>query len=304
MSHIDVIVPYFNRYPLVKDCIQSILQQKDVHVHLYVIDDCSNQQQANLLREYCHNVSLPKQINLYYIYLHKNNGPAYCRNYGAKLGKSPYLSFLDSDDQWEETKLLKQIKFLKDNPNIYYVHTNEKWVKNNVIITPQKKHIKQGGYFIKRLLKSCLISPSSILLKRSFWDNLFPRHFNPAFRVAEDYEFWLRINLLYPAGYIDEKLTIKYAGDWEQLSQTKEIDRNRVLALHRLYRLYAKHPQFQNIKSQWYKEVIYKLNILIKGSIKYKKENKINEYLKWRRVFSRIAKKENILVNLEDPKVD
>ena len=39
------------------------------------------------------------------IKLHKNKGPAFCRNYGMRISKAKYISFIDSDDIWFDQKL-------------------------------------------------------------------------------------------------------------------------------------------------------------------------------------------------------
>jgi len=238
-----------------------------------------------------------KHSNIHYISLNQNYGPSFCRNLGASLGSSKYIAFLDSDDLWELSKLKKQIDYLENNSQYDYIHTNEEWrraitleekiitEKSEYKIVKQKKaHRKQSGSFIERLMDRCLISPSSILFKRSFWEaqNVY---FHEKFRVAEDYELWLRLNLFHPIAYLEEPLTIKRAGAWEQLSSTIEMDRQRVLALHRFYRLYKNTPEFQKIKNKWDVIITKKIDFLIKGAHKYNKKSREKEYLIWKKLF-------------------
>jgi len=218
-----------------------------------------------------------------FIALEKNRGPSYARNLGATAGRGAFVSFLDSDDLWEPEKLARQIEFLSENPSIQWVHTNERWVKDGKEIKQRKEHRKQGGLFIERLFERCLISPSSVLLRRDFWEA--GGGYLNSFRVAEDYELWLRLNLFHPIGFIEDKLTIKRAGNWPQLSATLEIDRNRVLALHRFFRLFKNTSQFIHVKAKWLSEILRKIEILKIGAVKYDRLSRAKQYQSWESFF-------------------
>jgi len=282
-NSVDVIIPVYNRSELALEAVKNVLNQSHNIVRITVVNDASNTTETKLLEEGLHNLS--QSIRL--ISLDHNYGPAEARNRGAANGNAEYLAFLDSDDLWHPDKLAQQLHFMKKYQEIGYVHTNETWFRNGERIKPKKIHLKEGGYFIKRLLERCLISASAILFRRSFWNKL-PEHFNPAFRVAEDYEFWLRLNLLHPAGYIDEPLTIKRAGNWSQLSSTIEIDRQRVLALHRFYRLNKNNNAFLAIKTDWKNEILRKTGLLIKGAVKHNRPRRAATYRAWLKLFEKL----------------
>ena len=65
------------------------------------------------------------------------------------------------------------------------------------------------------------------------------------------------------------------------------MDRQRVLALHRFYRLYKNTPEFQKIRDRWMEIIHQKIDYLIKGAIKYNKKNREIEYVKWKKVVLR-----------------
>ncbi|MDH5717301.1 MAG: glycosyltransferase family 2 protein [Spirochaetia bacterium] len=270
----DIVIPSYNRKELTIEAVTSVLEQTFTNIQIIIVEDGSSYLQNEL----------PNTNKIKYYQLNKNQGPSFARNYGAQKGSNQYLAFLDSDDLWHKDKLLEQIEFLENNPNINWVHTNETWFRNNTLVKQKSKHKKQGGVFIEKLMKTCLISPSSVLFRRPFWEKY--GWFCESFRVAEDYELWLRLNLLFPVGYIEKPLTIKKAGTWPQLSQTLEIDKQRVLALHKFYRTYKNHPEFKNIYQSWHSEILRKIQILIKGAQKYKNKAKIIKYQNWERLFT------------------
>lgn len=276
-----MIIPTFERVELTKRAVDSVLHQTYSSFFIYIIEDGSNHfaSLGHTYQEKFHQVK--------YISLPKNNGPAFARNYGASLGNSPYIAFLDSDDTWKSQKLDKQISFMKQNPSFLWVHADEVWIKNNTILKQNKKHQKQGGIFIEKLFERCLISSSSVLFCRELWEA--QSGFKESFPIAEDYELWIRINFHYKIGYIQEALTVKYAGDWNQLSKQVEIDKYRVLALHRFFRLYSSLPKFLSIKKEWSRNILKKISILKKGALKYQHEQKYKKYVAWEDIFKRIS---------------
>ena len=106
---IDIIVPNYNKGPFIRKCIKSIVHQSYKNWFLYIIDDASNDESTKFLKDF----SGLTNINI--IFLKKNKGPHFCRNLGLRKSKSDYISFLDSDDYWETSKLEEQINFMKKN---------------------------------------------------------------------------------------------------------------------------------------------------------------------------------------------
>ena len=64
--------------------------------------------------------------------------------------------FLISDDEWHLQKLEKQIKYLKFNSEIKFLHTDESWFRNGVYLNQLKKHEKSGGNIFEKLIKTML----------------------------------------------------------------------------------------------------------------------------------------------------
>ncbi len=278
----DIIIPVHNRRELLNRAIGSIFSQTVKNWNLFIVDDASTEYSSLYLQ-------LDPRIHI--IRLPANAGPSHARNLGAASGVCPYISFLDSDDYWHPRKLEKQILYFNEHPPIQWVHTDEKWIKNGTEIFPQKKHQKRSGKFMEQNFERCLISPSAVCFRRAFWEN--SGGFSTSFRVAEDYELWLRLNMDYPIGLVEEKLTVKTAGDWGQLSRSLEMDRKRVLALHRFYRNFRNHPDFPLLENSFFSRAEKKISILISGARKYHKYLRLREYQSWSKVFIRLRTKFN-----------
>jgi glycosyltransferase involved in cell wall biosynthesis len=225
--NIDVIIPTFNRAELVVLAIDSVLAQSYQNFLLHIVDDGSTDNTQALLSKYSQN---PK-INIHHI---QNGGVAHSRNYGIKNSQNEWICFLDSDDEWLPQKLEKQVHFLSHNSQYEFAHTEEIWIRNGVRVNPKTKHSKASDDLFKRSLEFCLISPSTVMMKRSLFQKYGP--FEEEHVVCEDYDLWIKILAHEDVGYIPEALVNKYGGHEDQLSSKYfAMDYWRIKSLVNLY---------------------------------------------------------------------
>ncbi|MFZ5628257.1 MAG: glycosyltransferase family 2 protein [Spirochaetota bacterium] len=275
MPRVDVVIPAYGRAGLLSEAIASVRDQTFGDWKLWIVDDASPEPvPANL-------AGGDERITL--LRLDKNRGPASARNYGVACGSAPLVAFLDSDDLWHAEKLQRAVDAFEAEPGLEWWHSNELWLRDGNVVKQKAIHRKQGGQFFERALERCLISPSAVVLRRNFF--LENGGFAPAFRLCEDYELWLRLLLRAPVGYSDEPLTIKRAGDWPQLSSAREIDRYRVLAMHRAWRL-----QRPTITQAW-QEALWsacceKCKMLLAGAQKHNNLRGLKRYQAWLTLFN------------------
>jgi len=265
---VSVIIPTLNRINTLQRAIDSVIAQSFKSIEIIVVDNGSSDGSVNMLKKYYPTVKL--------IHEHKS-GVSASRNKGIKYAKSPWIAFLDSDDAWDQKKLEKQINLLHNSHDKYrLIHTNEIWIRNGKRINQMKKHQKFGGYIFDECLSLCCISPSSVLIDRSIFDDM--GLFNENLPVCEDYDMWLRICSKEEVLFIDEKLTFKYGGHKDQLSKSYwGMDRFRVNSIENLILNYDLNTDQKN-KSM--ATLIKKLKIIINGAKKRNNSSVINEYTK------------------------
>ena len=159
-------------------------------------------------------------ITLKWLRFEKHSGMAgMVRNRGVEAASADYIAFLDSDDLWVKDKLEKQFNFMQKlkKDNIRISHTREKWLRcEKTVSQKSQKHKREGDIFEDALWK-CIIGPSTVMLEKSLFAET--GGFREDLEVAEDYELWLRITDHEMAAFIDEMLTVKRAGEWDQLSE-------------------------------------------------------------------------------------
>ncbi len=244
----SIVIPTYNRYQLTRRAILSVLNQTYKEYEIIVVDDGSGDKTKGLKDEF----------DIKYIY-QPNCGVSSARNRGIKAAQGEWIAFLDSDDEWMEDKLQKQMEFFEKNPSVKFCHTEEKWIKEGREVKYPKRLQKPSDQCFYDNLKTCKIAPSSVMLHKSILKDV--GLFDESKKVCEDYDLWLRISKKYEIGLIKEKLITKYAGN-DQLSKTiKFID------LHHIYSL-LKFKEDKKVK-----EIIEKkLNILEKGAKKHGNE--------------------------------
>ncbi len=103
---VSIIMPSYNAARYIRHSVDSVLSQSFDDWRLYIVDDASTDDTANLVADI-------HDDRIEYIQLKDNGGVANARNIGIQSAKGKYIAFLDSDDIWEASKLEKQIVLLE-----------------------------------------------------------------------------------------------------------------------------------------------------------------------------------------------
>ena len=211
----------------------------------------------------------------------QNKGVSAARNLGIREANGDWIALLDSDDEWMEEKLEKQIQHFEQHEGLHAVHTGEKWIRNGNEVIPPAYLNKSPDNLWERSLQHCLICPSSVLLHKSIFQRI--GLFNENLPVCEDYEFWLRLLLHTEIGLVGEKLVIKHGGHSDQLSTTTwGMDRFRVQALINLINSSTlNEEQYVSAISV----LLHKCMIVAKGSEKREKFEEATKFLEIARTY-------------------
>lgn len=219
---ISVIIPSYNRAHTLQRALDSVLNQTLKPKEIIVVDDGSTDDTKNVLNYYTGITAIEQN----------NSGVSSARNVGIKESSGEWLVFLDSDDEWLPEKLEKQWSAVCNDDKLV-CHTEEIWIRNGQRVNPMKKHQKFGGMIYEKCLPLCVISPSSVIIHRSVFNDV--GMFDESLEVCEDYDLWLRICCKYPVLFLDEPLVVKYGGHDDQLSRKHwGMDRFRVKALEKM----------------------------------------------------------------------
>jgi glycosyltransferase involved in cell wall biosynthesis len=220
---VSVIIPTYNRGWVIKEAIDSVLDQDFSDYELIVVDDGSNDNTREILEAYGKAITVLQQ---------SNRGVSAARNRGIAEAAGRLIAFLDSDDLWLPRKLTAQVKFFEENADAVINQTQEIWIRNGLRVNPKKRHHKFSGMIFERSLALCLVSPSAVMIKKSLFDAVGV--FDEQLPACEDYDLWLRVSCRYPVHLMDTPLIIKRGGHDDQLSKAAGLDKYRIQSLMKI----------------------------------------------------------------------
>ena len=183
---ISVIIPTYNSEKTIVKSINSVLKQKvDNYIEIIIIDDNSVDKTVEKIK----GIRKKNNFEIKIIKNRINKGSGYCRRIGIKNAKGSYLAFLDSDDYWLNNKLLDQLNFIKQNPNIKFTYSDflkEFYHKNKLYLyqinTPNKVSINENKYINN-------IPNSSVVVSADLVKNInYPKQ-----RIRNDFIYWNKI---------------------------------------------------------------------------------------------------------------
>ncbi|MBG10354.1 MAG: glycosyl transferase [Gammaproteobacteria bacterium] len=252
---VSVIVPSFNRAPVLPRALDSLLAQTNKAAEIIVVDDGSSDGTSSLVKRDYPGVKLLVQ---------ENHGVSAARNAGVSLSSGEWLAFLDSDDEWLPEKLAHQLAFARKNPDINLIHTNEIWIRKGVRVNSMRKHRKFGGQIFAKCLPRCIISPSSAMISRTLFDRV--GGFDVELPACEDYDLWLRVCHQQEVAYVERPLIKKYGGHEDQLSSKYwGMDRFRIKSLVRLLEQSSLNKEQEAMTRRTLHE---KCRVLMNGAVK------------------------------------
>ena len=218
---VSIVITTYNRRAFLKEAVLSVLDQDYQDKEIIIIDDGSTDGSFEEVRKF----------PLRYVWK-QNGGISSARNMGIGVSNGEFIAFLDVDDLWKKGKLTKQVQTMIEN-QIDISYTDEIWIRNGERLNQRGRHRKYSGLIFERCLPLCIISPSSVVIKRNVFDEV--GLFDEDLPVCEDYDMWLRITSRYPALFIDKLFIIKRGGHQDQLSRAYEaIDRFRIQSLTKI----------------------------------------------------------------------
>jgi len=181
MELVSIIIPYFKKKKYFYESFLSAYHQNYKKKEFIIIYDDNDKSDLPYIKKI-----IKKYKGAKLIINKKNIGAGLSRNKGINIAKGKYIAFLDSDDLWDQKKLINQIQFMKKN-NAVFSHTSFRILNEDNIIVG--KQIAENNISYKNLLNSCDIGLSTVVAEKKILKEFpFKR-----LKTKEDYSVWLRI---------------------------------------------------------------------------------------------------------------
>ena len=95
---------------MIEDTIKCVLNQTYKNWEWLLVDDCTPDNSAQIIKKYA-----DEDTRIKYIKLEENGGAAIARNKALEVSTGRFIAYLDADDLWKSEKLEKQVKFMLEN---------------------------------------------------------------------------------------------------------------------------------------------------------------------------------------------
>lgn len=248
---ISIITPAYNAEKFIHETIESVLAQTYTNWEMIIVDDCSKDRTAEIVKDY---ENRDDRIKLFQ--LETNSGSAVARNTAMEHASGTYIAFLDSDDLWYPEKLEKQLRFMQEKNIAFsftkYIRMEEDGTLRNAV----SKAPASVGYH--DLMKHCVIGCLTVMINR---EKIGPLEM-VNIRTRQDYAYWLTITKMGYRAYGLPEVLAKYR------TVDHSISSNKLKAAKRQWYVYREIEKQNLIKSIYY--FVHYAVIGLKNSLKYR----------------------------------
>lgn len=208
---VSIVMPAYNAEPYIQSAVSSVQAQTISDWELIVVDDCSTDQTAEIIRMLANNDS-----RIHPIFNGRNCGVVASRNMALDACKGQYIALLDADDVWHPEKLARQLKKINE--------TKADIVYCSYAIVDQTGHKCCADFVVdehtdfQKMLRRNEIGCSTVLLDASKGSYRFRDGFG-----HEDYVLWMTMlkNGCTAAGIADVLV------DWRKAEGGRSFDKRK-----------------------------------------------------------------------------
>lgn len=201
MPEVSVIIPTYNRGHVIRESIESVLQQTFSDFELIIVDDGSVDNTQKIIEEI-------QDDRISFIQLKKNAGACHARNVGVNNARGKYIAFQDSDDIWYLDKLEKQVAFLlKNKADMVFCQMISQNGKKETMYPP--KGYRNVEINKREILKNFLGSTQTFLIRKECFDTIW---FDENLPRYQDWEFLIQATSSYKVMYQAESLVVQRLG--------------------------------------------------------------------------------------------
>jgi glycosyltransferase involved in cell wall biosynthesis len=184
--YFSVVIPTYNSLNYLKRSLSSVMSQRFEDFEVIIIDNNSIDGTA----EYLESITDERVIKLYV----DNYGViGYSRNIGIKEAKGDWIAFLDSDDEWLDSKLETIHYVIQKECNIDVVVHSEDVIENSKFIFTNKYGDIKKPVYDNLLFVANQLSTSATVVRASVLKDSGGFSEESKYATAEDYELWLRL---------------------------------------------------------------------------------------------------------------
>jgi glycosyltransferase involved in cell wall biosynthesis len=189
-EQVSIILPTYNRADIVRRAIGSVLAQTYTNLELIVVDDGSSDDTEKSVLGF-------GDQRIVYLKNQQNRGPSGARNFGIKAARGHFISFVDSDDEWANTKLEEQVREIESASVPVIVLTGMRFLNDSTRQIVEDVTFQHSGYVhsaffqLKTIGLLSMLAPKDCLEEIGLFDENVTADeiWDIGVRLAEKFEF-------------------------------------------------------------------------------------------------------------------
>ncbi|MEO8678749.1 MAG: glycosyltransferase [Vicinamibacterales bacterium] len=195
---VTVLMPVYNGERHLRAAIDSILSQTHHNFELVIVDDGSSDGSAGIVSSY-------RDARIRAVGLGQNVGLANALNEGLRHARAALIARQDQDDLAEPRRLERQLKFLKERPEVALVGSqgmaiSEAGVATGIVRRPVgRDSIRWFSLFDNPFIHTSVVFRASIVREVGGYDHAY----DP---FSQDYDLWGRVMQDHVVANLDESL--------------------------------------------------------------------------------------------------
>jgi glycosyltransferase involved in cell wall biosynthesis len=252
----SVIIPTFNRRHQIGEAIDSVLSQQSVDTELVIVDDGSSDGTLAWLAANYPDPRIKVLTNT------RKKGPAGARNSGLLAATGEVIAFLDSDDRFLPGHLLSCAQVLAQHPDVGVIFGRARYecdgetvdymgpnFERKLSLAPiarEEKGVRifSSDYFTHLLQYGCYFNLSTVVLRAAAAKQLM----NEDLRIAEDYEYWVRLSRSQKFACLDQPQIIYQLHEQNISFEAASSAADNAPQLLKAYRIIASYPSLEKVQ--------------------------------------------------------
>lgn len=203
MSSIDVVIPCYQYGHFLRTCVESVLQQAGVDVHVLIIDDASPDNTPDVAADLTRG-----DDRVSWLRHSVNKGHIATYNEGIDRASADYFLILSPDDYLLPGCLARASAVMDMNTNVGFTfgaaflldcETGRKYLDGRVRASGPTR-VMTGYEFIKESRHICLVNTPTAIVRTRLQQAV--GGYNPALPHSGDVEMWLRLAAHGDVGYV------------------------------------------------------------------------------------------------------
>lgn len=206
---VSVLIAVYNGERYLREAIESVLAQTRGDFELLIVDDGSTDDTPAILAEYAR---LDPRVVVHRV---SHAGRTAALNLGCRAARAELIARLDADDPALPGRLERQLRFLEANEDVALLGGGVLLIDEHGEIFGEDRLPTGDAEIRKMLQKISLFYHSNVTFRRSAVEAV--GGYRTVFKLAEDYDLWLRISERYALANLPE-LVGKYRSSPQQES--------------------------------------------------------------------------------------